>query len=52
MKCKVGVLVPVCAQAHKQQAQQQKEPDIWANAGPAIYVHLGKAGPGLSHSRL
>ena len=24
----------------------------WANAGPASYVHLGKAGPGLSHNRL
>ena len=24
----------------------------WANAGPATYVHLGKAGPGLSHNRL
>ena len=24
MKCKVGVLVPVCAQAHKQQAQAAK----------------------------
>ena len=30
-----------------------KEPDArWANAGPASYVHLGKAGPGLSHNRL
>ena len=42
---KAGVLVPVCAQAHKQQAQQQKEPGgqmrgpllmcIWARRVPA-----------------
>ena len=36
----------VSVRAHKAQRTR------WANAGPATYVHLGKAGPGLSHNRL
>ena len=59
MKCKVGVLVlvPVCALCTSAQAASasSKEPDVqmWdADAGAATYVHLGKAGPSMSHNRL
>ena len=40
----------VCTSAQAASAAAKRT--RWANAGPATYVHLGKAGPGLSHNRL
>ena len=40
-----------CACVHKRTSSKRQR-TRWANAGPATYVHLGKAGTGLSHNRL
>ena len=42
----------VLIERERDHAHAGADGDLRANAGPATYVHLGKAGPGMSHNRL